>query len=142
MFGDRATTPLDEGLGAMAAWVKRQGARSSAPFDGIEIQKNLPPSWRQPRARVPRNADIAIVHGSKTITVVLPAYNEEGYIRPAVDDFFVPNVVDEVIVVDNNSRDRTADEARQTRARVVQESRSRDTAMRCSAASARPPATS
>ena len=63
------------------------------------------------------------MHGAKTISVVLPAYNEAGYIRPAVEDFFVPDVVDEVIVVDNNSRDGTAGEARQTRARVVQESR-------------------
>jgi glycosyltransferase involved in cell wall biosynthesis len=63
------------------------------------------------------------MHGSKTISVVLPAYNEEKYIRPAVDDFFVADLVDEVIVVDNNSRDRTADEARQTRARVVHEGR-------------------
>jgi len=62
------------------------------------------------------------MHGSRTVSVVLPAYNEERYIRPAVDDFFVPDVVDEVVVVDNNSRDRTADEARQTRARVVHES--------------------
>src|SRR3954447_10378396 len=58
---------------------------------------------------------------SKTVSIVLPAYNEEGYIRPAVEDFFVPGVVDEVIVVDNNSRDRTAAEASATRARVVQE---------------------
>ncbi len=63
------------------------------------------------------------MHGAKSVTVVLPAYNEAGYIRPAVEDFFVPDVVDEVIVVDNNSRDGTAVEARQTRARVVQESR-------------------
>jgi glycosyltransferase involved in cell wall biosynthesis len=63
------------------------------------------------------------MHGSKTISVVLPAYNEEGYIRPAVDDFFVPDVVDEVVVVDNNSRDRTAEEVRATRARLVHESR-------------------
>ena len=63
------------------------------------------------------------MHGTKTVSVVLPAYNEEGYIRPAVDDFFVPDIVDEVVVVDNNSRDRTADEARLTRARVVQETR-------------------
>jgi hypothetical protein len=63
------------------------------------------------------------MHGAKSISVVLPAYNEAGYIRPAVEDFFVPDVVDEVIVVDNNSRDGTAVEARQTRARVVQESR-------------------
>ena len=57
----------------------------------------------------------------KTITIVLPAYNEEKYIRPAVEDFFLDGVVDEVIVVDNNSRDRTADEAAATRARVVRE---------------------
>jgi glycosyltransferase involved in cell wall biosynthesis len=63
------------------------------------------------------------MHGSKSVSVVLPAYNEEGYIRPAVDDFFVANVVDEVIVVNNNSRDRTAAEAEQTRARVVHETR-------------------
>jgi glycosyltransferase involved in cell wall biosynthesis len=63
------------------------------------------------------------MHGSKTVSVVFPAYNEEGYIRPAVDDFFIPSVVDEVVVVDNNSRDRTADEVRQTRARLVSETR-------------------
>jgi glycosyltransferase involved in cell wall biosynthesis len=63
------------------------------------------------------------MHGSKTVSVVFPAYNEEGYIRPAVDDFFIPSVVDEVVVVDNNSRDRTADEVRQTRARLVCETR-------------------
>jgi len=58
---------------------------------------------------------------SKTVSIVLPAYNEEKYIRPAVEDFFVEGVVDEVIVVDNNSRDRTAEEAATTRARVVRE---------------------
>jgi glycosyltransferase involved in cell wall biosynthesis len=62
-----------------------------------------------------------IVYGSKTVTIVLPAYNEEKYIRSAVDDFFSTGMVDEVIVVDNNSRDRTAEEARQTRARLVTE---------------------
>ena len=63
------------------------------------------------------------MYGTKTVSVVLPAYNEEAYIGPAVDDFFVPDVVDEVLVVDNNSRDGTADEVRRTRARLVHESR-------------------
>ena len=63
------------------------------------------------------------MYGSKTVSVVLPAYNEAGYIRPAVEDFFQTGVVDEVLVIDNNSRDGTAEEARQTRARVVQETR-------------------
>src|SRR5436190_6740752 len=58
---------------------------------------------------------------SRTVSIVLPAYNEEQYIRPAVEDFFLDGVVDEVIVVDNNSRDRTAAEASATRARVVRE---------------------
>src|SRR5215510_3803503 len=58
---------------------------------------------------------------SRTVSIVLPAYNEERYIRPAVEDFFIDGIVDEVVVVDNNSRDRTAEEAMTTRARVVRE---------------------
>jgi glycosyltransferase involved in cell wall biosynthesis len=63
------------------------------------------------------------MYGAKTVSVVFPAYNEEKYIRAAVDDFFSTGIVDEVVVVDNNSRDRTADEVRQTRARLVAETR-------------------
>jgi glycosyltransferase involved in cell wall biosynthesis len=63
------------------------------------------------------------MHGSKSVSVVFPAYNEEQYIRPAIDDFLIPAVVDEIVVVDNNSRDRTAEEAGATRARVVLETR-------------------
>lgn len=61
------------------------------------------------------------MYGTRTVSIVLPAYNEEQYIRPAVEDFFASGVVDEVVVVDNNSRDRTAEEAAHTRARVVTE---------------------
>ncbi|CAN5556479.1 glycosyltransferase family 2 protein [soil metagenome] len=61
------------------------------------------------------------MYGAKTVSIVLPAYNEEQYIRAAVDDFFASGFVDEVVVVDNNSHDRTAEEARRTRARVVAE---------------------
>jgi glycosyltransferase involved in cell wall biosynthesis len=63
------------------------------------------------------------MHGAKTVSVVFPAYNEEQYIRPAIEDFLIADVVDEVLVVDNNSRDRTAEEAGMTRARVVKEMR-------------------
>ncbi|MEQ1757678.1 MAG: glycosyltransferase family 2 protein [Vicinamibacterales bacterium] len=59
--------------------------------------------------------------GSRSVSIVFPAYNEEQYIRAAVEDFFVAGVVDEVVVVDNNSRDRTAEEAGHTSARVVRE---------------------
>ena len=63
------------------------------------------------------------MYGSKTVSVVLPAYNEESCIRKAVEDFSGVNVVDEVVVVNNNSRDRTAEEALLTKARVVLETR-------------------
>ena len=62
------------------------------------------------------------MYGDKRVSVVLPAYNEEPHIRRAVDDFFLPGVVDEVLVIDNNSRDRTAEEASHTSARIVNES--------------------
>jgi len=42
------------------------------------------------------------MYGDKTVSVVLPAYNEEQYIRAAVEDFAATGVVDEIIVVDNN----------------------------------------
>ena len=61
------------------------------------------------------------MYGSKTVSVVLPAYNEEQYIRAAVEDFLATGLVDEVIVVDNNSRDATAAEAARTPARIVAE---------------------
>lgn len=63
------------------------------------------------------------MYNAKTVSVVFPAYNEEPYIRRAIEDFDIPGVVDEIIVVNNNSRDRTAEEASQTRARVVLETK-------------------
>jgi UDP-glucose 4-epimerase len=45
VFGKRTTTSLPEGVRAMAAWVRQEGARESCIFDGIEISKNMPPSW-------------------------------------------------------------------------------------------------
>jgi glycosyltransferase involved in cell wall biosynthesis len=63
------------------------------------------------------------MYGSKTVSVVLPAYNEERGIRAAVEDFFLSGVVDEVVVVDNNSSDGTSREAARTPAKVVTETR-------------------
>jgi glycosyltransferase involved in cell wall biosynthesis len=61
------------------------------------------------------------MYGTKTVSVVFPAYNEAPSIRRAIEDFSLDGVVDEVLVVDNNSKDGTADEARRGRARVIQE---------------------
>ncbi len=57
----------------------------------------------------------------RTVTVVLPAFNEAEAIRDAIESFLASGYVDEVLVVDNNSRDGTAAEAARTRARVVPE---------------------
>lgn len=46
LLGYQGRVALDDGLRAMAEWVKRVGARASKPFEGIEIERNLPPSWR------------------------------------------------------------------------------------------------
>ena len=40
-------TKLDDGLERMANWVRRQGPREGKPFSGIEVERNLPPSWRK-----------------------------------------------------------------------------------------------
>jgi len=60
---------------------------------------------------------------NKKISIVLPAYNEEKNIRRAVEEFLAVELVDEVIVVDNNSRDRTAEEVKQTKGTLVKETR-------------------
>ena len=46
-FGPQPQTPLSRGLSSMAAWAKTHGIRSSQDFEHIEIEKNLPPSWRK-----------------------------------------------------------------------------------------------
>ncbi len=44
-FGKRSKTQLRDGVRAMAEWVREHGARESCIFEGIEIAKNMPPSW-------------------------------------------------------------------------------------------------
>jgi UDP-glucose 4-epimerase len=46
IFGYRPRFSLEEGVVRMAAWVKQVGARQSKVFDQLDIEKNLPPSWR------------------------------------------------------------------------------------------------
>jgi len=61
------------------------------------------------------------VFNGKKLSVVMPAYNEEEHIKQAVRDFLSIPLVDEVVVVDNNSKDDTCKLAGEAGARVIKE---------------------
>lgn len=46
VFDYRAGVDLDEGIRRMTAWARQVGPRPQTPFGAIEIERNLPPSWR------------------------------------------------------------------------------------------------
>lgn len=45
VFGKRDKKTLQGGIRATAQWVRNHGARESSVFEGIEVLKNMPPSW-------------------------------------------------------------------------------------------------
>lgn len=53
------------------------------------------------------------------ITVIIPAFNEQDSISKVISD--IPKIVNEIIVVDNNSTDETAKNARNAGATVLSE---------------------
>lgn len=55
----------------------------------------------------------------KTVSVVLMTYAERDSIRRVIEDFFELGVVDEVLVVNNNAQEGTAEEVEKTNARQV-----------------------
>lgn len=57
----------------------------------------------------------------KKITVIIPAYNEECSIAYVVND--VPKIVEEIVVVNNNSDDNTVENALKAGATVISEQR-------------------
>ncbi len=47
VFGDLvANVSLEEGVRRMAAWARATGIQSSRKFEGIEVERNMPPAWR------------------------------------------------------------------------------------------------
>ena len=63
------------------------------------------------------------MYRNRTVSLVVPAYNEEETIGHVVDEFRGEPLLDEIVVVDNNCRDRTAQIARERGARVVAETK-------------------
>ena len=58
-----------------------------------------------------------------SVSVIIPALNEEEPIPGVVRECFETNIPSEIVVVDNGSTDRTAERARGARAKVVSEPR-------------------
>ncbi len=76
------------------------------------------------------------------ITVIIPTYNEEGFIGPTLallQRHGDPRLIDEVIVADGGSHDRTVAEAEAQGARVVHAPKGRGVQMNHGAAQARSP---
>jgi glycosyltransferase involved in cell wall biosynthesis len=55
------------------------------------------------------------------IKVIIPAFNEQDSIAKVIND--IPKIVDEIIVISNNSTDKTEENARKAGATVLQENR-------------------
>lgn len=47
VFGARPSTSLEVGVARMAAWARAHGPMEPVRFEGIELRKNLPPSWAE-----------------------------------------------------------------------------------------------
>ena len=58
-----------------------------------------------------------------SVSVIIPALNEEEPIAGVIHECFETNIPSEIVVVDNGSTDRTAERARGARAKVVSEPR-------------------
>ncbi len=61
------------------------------------------------------------MYKGKKVSLVFPAYNEGENIAEAIEDFKKTSILDEIIVVNNNSKDRTAEIAKEKRAKVILE---------------------
>lgn len=57
----------------------------------------------------------------KKVSIILPVYNERENVRTAIEEFLRHPAVDEIVAVDNNSKDGSDKEIRLTSAKYVKE---------------------
>lgn len=55
----------------------------------------------------------------KSVSLILPTYNERDSIRASIEEFHASGVIDEIIVVNNNAAEGTSEEVAKTPAREV-----------------------
>lgn len=75
--------------------------------------------WWRTRIDLPRR----LTGGPRTVSVVLPTYNEKDSIRGVIEDFFATGIVSEVLVINNNAVAGTSEEVAGTGAREIFETR-------------------
>ncbi len=63
------------------------------------------------------------MYRNQSVSLIIPAHNEEQTINEVIAEFRPVPFLDEILVIDNNCNDRTAELARNAGARVVSESR-------------------
>lgn len=75
-------------------------------------------TWHEPNWTVPQ---LVSAKRGRTVSVVLPALNEEATVAKVLDTIrpLLGGLVDELVVLDSGSTDRTAEQARAAGARVV-----------------------
>jgi glucosyl-3-phosphoglycerate synthase len=75
-------------------------------------------TWQSPEWTV---ADLVLAKGSRTVSVVLPALNEEATVGDVIASVrpLLGTLVDELVVIDSGSTDRTAEVSAAAGARVV-----------------------
>jgi glycosyltransferase involved in cell wall biosynthesis len=61
------------------------------------------------------------MYKGKSVSIIIPTYNEAESIRSVIEGFFETGVVDEVVVIDNNALGNTKVEVANTKARLVEE---------------------
>jgi glycosyltransferase involved in cell wall biosynthesis len=116
----RLLLPSQESLRALNAaivWYSGAPCTAGIALAAADLALLFPAKRRRSRA-----AELKPVPDPRVV-VALTAYNDEKSIGGAVEDFLKHPAVRSVIVVDNNSRDLTAETARQAGAYVVTEKR-------------------
>lgn len=63
------------------------------------------------------------MYKNKTVSIVFPVYNERENIYNAITEFFGNEFVDEIVAIDNNSKDGSDIEIQRTKAVYVKETR-------------------